>query len=146
MDNPTGTVVEILHGAGARLVAVDVDSVPVCSRCAEGRGCGAGLLSGSSRSRRFEAAVDNGCQLAVGDRVRLKLSPGRLIGAAAYAYGVPLFGAVAAASAAHGMALGDVGSAAASFAGMIVGTLASRRYLRRRSCLSRFEPRVDKVL
>lgn len=145
MDNPTGTVVGILHGAGGRRVTVDLDSVPVCPRCAEGRGCGAGFLAGTGQSRQLETSVDSGVPLVNGDRVELDLAPGRLLAAAVHAYGAPLLGAILAAAVAHGINLGDVASAAASLAGIALGTLASRLSLRRPSRLTRFEPRIDKL-
>ena len=97
MDNPTGTVVGILHAAGGRRVTVEVDSAAVCGRCAAGKGCGAGLLMASGRSRHVEVAVGKRVELIVGDTVQLKLAPRSIVGAAMYAYGAPLFGAHAAA-------------------------------------------------
>lgn len=145
MDNPTGTVVGILQGAGGCRVTVNLDSGPVCPRCAQGRGCGAGFLSATARSRQLETSADERVPLAAGDRVELELAPGRLLAATVHAYGVPLVGAIAAAAAAHGMNLGDVASAAASLAGIAVGALASRWSLRRPSHRARFEPRIGKM-
>jgi len=146
MDDPTGTVVQILHGAGGRYATIDVAAAPGCSRCAEGRGCGAGLLQGPGRSRQYEASVDDRLQLVVGDRVQLKLRPGSLLGAAMHAYGAPLVGAVVAAAVAHGMALGDAEAAAASLAGMAIGTFASRLHIQRPACLARYVARIERVL
>jgi positive regulator of sigma E activity len=146
MDNPRGIVTGVLHAAGGRRATIEIDTATVCSRCASGRGCGAGLWMGGGRSRQVEAAVDEHLELVVGDTVRLKLAPKSIAGAAMQAYGAPLLGAVAAVAVAHGMALGDVEAAAASLAGLAVGSFASRLYAQRPSCLARLEPRIDKVL
>ena len=118
MDSPRGTVVGILHAAGGQRVTVEVDKAIVCARCASGKGCGAGLWLGSERSRQVEAVAHRRFELAVGDTVQL----------------------------AQGMAFGDVEAAAASLAGLAVGSFASRLYLNRPSCLTRLQPRIEKVL
>jgi positive regulator of sigma E activity len=146
MDNPTGTVVGVLHAAGGRRVTVEVDAATVCARCASGKGCGAGLWLGGGRSRQVEVAVDNRFEVGVGDTVQLKLAPSNVFAAAMHAYGAPLLGAVLGAGVAQLMAFGDVEAAAASLAGLAVGSFASRLHMSRPSCLARFEPRIDKLL
>lgn len=146
MDKPTGTVVELLHGADGRRATIAVEADMVCARCAAGKGCGAGLLAGSGRARRIEAAVDDELRLTVGDTVRIKLAPRSLLSASVHGYGAPLLGLLTASLVAYVMSLGDIEAAAASLAGMAVGVFISRLYLQRPSCLGRFHPRVDAVL
>ena len=97
MDNPTGTIhslVADVHGARA---IVEVDLSTACPRCAAGKGCGAGLLVGSSRLRQVEAAIGPGMVLAEGDSVEISLASSNLLQAALIVYGLPLFGAIGAA-------------------------------------------------
>ncbi|HSG58310.1 MAG TPA: SoxR reducing system RseC family protein [Woeseiaceae bacterium] len=146
MDSPTGTVIGILHAADGQRVTVELDKGIVCARCASGKGCGAGLWPGSERSTQIEAVAHKRSDLAVGDTVQLKLPPSGVFAAALHAYGAPLLGVLIAVAVAQGMAFGDVEAAAASLAGLAVGSFASRLYLNRPSCLSRLQPRIDKVL
>ena len=136
----------ILHAAGGQRVTVEVDKAIVCARCASGKGCGAGLWLGSERSRQVEAVAHRRFELAVGDTVQLKLAPSGVFAAAMHAYGAPLLGVLVAVAIAQGMAFGDVEAAAASLAGLAVGSFASRLYLNRPSCLTRLQPRIEKVL
>lgn len=86
MRTPCGSVVEITPDS----VIVDVDALPACQRCARGKGCGAGLLSGDERKRRIEVPRPAELNLAAGDRVVLELSSRTVLRAAVYAYGLPL--------------------------------------------------------
>jgi positive regulator of sigma E activity len=146
MDSPTGTVVGILHAADGQRVTVEIDKGIECARCAAGKGCGAGLWLGADRSRQVEAAANKRFVLAVGDTVQLKLASSGVFAAAMHAYGAPLLGVLTAVAIAEGMAFGDVEAAAASLAGLAVGSFVSRMYLNRPSCLSRLQPRIEKVL
>ena len=142
MTHPTGTVKALLPAADGGRVLVDVDAATACARCAAGRGCGAGLLSGPGGRRCVEARIRPGLQLQEGDGVELELGPGELLRAAAAVYGLPLCGALLFAACAHGLGLGDVAAAASAVAGLGAGLLAGRRYLARPGCLHRFLPTV----
>ena len=86
MKAPCGSVVAITVDS----VIIDVDALPACQRCARGKGCGAGLLSGDERKRRIEVPRPAEMNLAAGDRVVLELSSRTVLRAATYAYGLPL--------------------------------------------------------
>ena len=89
MDHPRGTVVLLERGDTEAVRAfVDVDRSVACPRCAAGKGCGAGILDVTSRTRRVEASVPEGMVLAVGDRVAVSLLPENLLAAASIAYGL----------------------------------------------------------
>lgn len=135
MDIPKGTVVSVETRAEHILATIEVDSMVACPRCAEGRGCGAGLVSGTARLRRVDAVAAPDMELQPGDMVSVELQPGRLLNAALMAYGAPLLGAVLAAALAFSFRFGDAGTAAACLAGLGAGMLASRLYLRRPACL-----------
>jgi sigma-E factor negative regulatory protein RseC len=90
MDSPVGTIVSIADGHAT----VSVDAAIVCARCAAGKGCGAGLLIGSDRTRLIEVQVSPGLGLKAGDKVKLTLSPSNLLRAALLAYGLPLGGII----------------------------------------------------
>ena len=142
MEHPCGIVRSVLATTEGERVIVDVDVREACSRCAAGKGCGAGLLGGTGNRRQVEARTRSGLALAEGDTVQLELAPRGLLHAAATVYGIPMAGALPAAAAAHGLALGDAAAALAALAGLVAGLLASRWYLGRPACLGRFTPLV----
>ena len=90
MDSPVGRIVSVAPGHAT----VMVDAALVCARCAAGKGCGAGLLTGASRSRLIDVSVTPGMDLKPGDDVRLTLAPSHLQRAAVLAYGMPLAGVI----------------------------------------------------
>ena len=59
-------------GDGVRAL-IEVDTEAVCPRCAEGRGCGAGIFSGAGRVRRLEARIPHDLDVAVGGAVEGRL-------------------------------------------------------------------------
>jgi sigma-E factor negative regulatory protein RseC len=142
MEHPCGTVRSVLGTAEGERVIVEVDVRAVCSRCAAGKGCGAGLLTGKGNRRQIEARARTGLALAAGDTVELELAPRELLRAAATVYGIPMLGALLAAAAAYGLALGEAAAAIAALAGLGTGLLASRWYLGRPACMARFIPTV----
>lgn len=146
METPRGTVVSLVTRGRDRVATIDVDVAAVCARCAAGKGCGAGLLTGSGPRRRIEAIAGEELRLQPGDTVEVSLEPRSILHAAFVAYGAPLVGALAAAAIAYGLSFGDVEAAAASLIGIATGMFASRLYLGRRACLERFEPSVSRVL
>ena len=134
-----------MHADGRKAV-VDVDVAAVCVRCADGTGCGAGLFRGAGPIRRVEARIPPGLEPREGDTVRVALEPRDLLHAALAVYGPPLLGAATAAGIAYGLSQTDVETAAAALFGMAVGAFASRMYLKRPACLSRFVPTVERIL
>jgi sigma-E factor negative regulatory protein RseC len=143
MDNPRGRVVSLSNGAeGARaIVSVEVESA--CPRCAAGKGCGAGLVTGAGRNREVEATIRVGLDIGENDIVEISLEPHHLLRAAAIVYGLPMLGAVGAAAIAYALSLGDAAAALAALAGLACGLAVSRWRLQQTSCLRRFVPSVQ---
>jgi sigma-E factor negative regulatory protein RseC len=143
MKNPQGTIVELVRDAGGARAIVEVEAA-VCARCASGRGCGAGVMSGRTGRRRIELLIAPGHELAEGDVVGIELAPGNVLRAASLVYGLPLAGAICGAALAFLNALGDGGAAALAIAGLFAGALVSRSRLESTSCLARFTPVVSR--
>ena len=141
MDSTLARIVAFPTGDGRALV--EVDTSVACSRCAAGRGCGAGLISGRSGSRRIEANVAAGIEVAAGDTVTIDIPGKSLLAAAAIVYGLPLSGAAAGAAIAYLTGTGDAATALGSLAGMAAGFAVSRRRLAQTDCLTRFVPTVS---
>jgi len=146
MDNPTGIIQSLVSDAHGTRAVVEVDVSTACPRCAAGKGCGAGLLLGSSRLRRVEASFSAELRLVEGDNVEIALTPINLLQAALTVYGLPLLGALAGAGLAYVMVLGDAAAASAAILGLLGGLLVGRWRLRYTACLERFVPRIEKRL
>lgn len=144
MQNPSGTIRSLIPEPDGYRAVIDIDVEVACPRCAAGKGCGAGLLSGSGRMRRIEASVRPELELGEGDRVVISLRTGELLGAATIVYGAPMLGGVAAATVAYGLGLGDAVAALAALSGLGAGLAAARWKLRKASCLRRYTPIVEK--
>jgi sigma-E factor negative regulatory protein RseC len=142
MNDPQGTVLDLLHESDGERAIIEVDAEAACPRCAEGRGCGAGIFSGATGSRRLEARIPRGLHVAAGDVVRVSLAPESMLRAAMIVYGLPLAGAASGALAAYQLELGDVGAAALALAGLGAGLWVARLRLRRKECLARFTPTI----
>lgn len=143
MNRPQGTIVAINRDAGGARAVVEVEARAVCARCAAGRGCGAGILSGRSGYRRLDVTVREDAGLSEGDVVSIELAPGSVLRAALIVYGMPLAGAIAGAMLAYLTTLGDGGAAALAISGLFAGAMISRRRLGRETCLARFTPTVS---
>ena len=141
MDSPVGTIVSIADGHAT----VSVDAAIVCARCAAGKGCGAGLLTGSDRTRLIEVQVSPGLGLKAGDKVKLTLSPSNLLRAALLAYGLPLGGIIIA----LGMAwflkqtLDDRLAVLLAIGGLVGGILVGRYLLNKDGCLKNLVPSIS---
>ena len=124
---------------------MSVDAAAVCARCAAGKGCGAGLLTGRDRSRLIDVNVSPGMDLKVGDEVKLTLAPSHLLRAATLAYGLPLCAVIIALGAAWFMnrALNDVAAVFVAIGALIAGVLLGRQFLNRDGCLKNFVPTVS---
>ncbi len=143
MENPQGTVVALLRDGGGHRAVVDVDALAACPRCAEGRGCGAGIFTAQRGNRRVEASIRPGLEIHEGDLVSIGLEPGNVLQAALIVYGLPLLGAAIATTAAYLFALGDPGAAFAALAGLAAGGYVGYRRLNRQACMMQFTPIVS---
>lgn len=122
-----------------------MDTAKVCARCAAGKGCGAGLLTGAGQSRLIDVSVAPGLDLKPGDEVRLTLAPSHLLRAAILAYGLPLLGVLLALGIAWSLNHGidDRFAVALAMGGLLTGTLLGRHLLNRDGCLKNLVPTVS---
>jgi sigma-E factor negative regulatory protein RseC len=146
MNDPQGTIVEIVRDGRGVTAIVDVETDAVCARCASGRGCGAGIFAAKGGNRRLEVAVSESLGLTPGDVVAVRLAPGNVLLAALIVYGLPLAGAAAAAALAYAASLGDAAAALMALLGLVSGALIGRRRLRDDTCLARFTPTVSRCV
>ena len=146
MDNPKGKIQSLISDANGTRAVIGVDVTAACPRCAAGKGCGAGFMSGGSRERQVEASIPAGLELAEGDVVEIALAPHNLLRAALIVYGLPLLGAAIAAALAYGLAMGDVAAAVAALAGLAAGLIVGHWRLRQEACLRRFVPTIERTL
>jgi sigma-E factor negative regulatory protein RseC len=142
MEHPRGRIISVQHSELSPYALVEVDTTVQCSRCAAGKGCGAGLLGGTTGSRRVEALIGAGLTVSEGDEVRIELEPGNLLQASLIVYGVPLVSAIVAAALAYSADLGDLDAALAALGGVVAGLLFARFRLRKANCLRQFTPTV----
>ena len=117
----------------------------MCPRCAAGKGCGAGILSGSPEPAVIRLTTPAGSSFRTGDTVSLSVAPAWLLKAAFFAYGIPLMGTVIAAGIAwtSGLAASDLAAAGFSLMGLASGVAVSRYLLRRTGICDRFEPQLE---
>lgn len=136
MESP---VARILSVKGSRAI-VSIDAASLCPRCAAGKGCGAGLLTGSVRNREIEVFARPDLRLAVGDRVYLTMPDADLLRAAVFAYGLPLAGSMIALGLGW-LVLGpltDTVAVSAASAGLLLGWISSWQALRGARCRRQF--------
>ncbi len=141
MESPVGRIVSIADGQAI----VSVDAAEVCARCAAGKGCGAGLLTGSNRTRLIEVQLPPGMEIEPGDEVRLSLAPSHLLRAAVFAYGLPLGGIVVALGIGSilNKTLDDHLAIALKISGLVMGGLLGRHLLNRDACLRNLVPTIS---
>ena len=141
MDSPIGKIVSI--GPGSATVAVE--RTAACPRCAAGKGCGAGLLSGSTRPAMLEVSLPPNLSLSEGDEVRLTLEPSHLLRASLLVYGLPLAGIILMLIVGWLISrpLSDPEAIAYAIAGLAAGLLAGHWQLNRRDCLKQFVPKIE---
>ena len=142
MENIQGTIISIAHDVNGAHATIDVEAGVICPRCAEGKGCGAGIFGASDQPRRVEAILETGLDVSVGDSVSLTLGSRNLLQASIIVYGWPLFGAAFGAALAQLAGFGDTGAAAAALTGLALGALLARIRLGSRECLTQFMPVV----
>lgn len=140
MDSPVGKIVSIDGGKAM----VEVERKAACPRCASGKGCGAGLLSGSTRPALIEVSVSPRQQYRAGDEVRLTLEPSHLAHATFLVYGLPLLGIVFMLVLGWSLMrpLSDPQAIAFAVGGLVAGLIAGRWQLNRRDCLKHFVPKI----
>lgn len=126
-----GVVRSVRAGSGGPTAAITVQAPATCPRCAEGRGCGAGLFGRRSRYSRIDVPVPDGIELYPGDAVSLDLDERDLLRASMLVYGWPLAGSVLGSVVAWFAGAGDSASALAALGGLAVGVVAARHRLRR---------------
>lgn len=139
MITETGHVVELGHGHAWIACRRQVE----CARCAEGKGCGGGLIGRMLGDRLHRVrAVTGGLSLAPGDRVMIGLDEDAVMRAAFAVYLAPLLAAVAAAALGWATLGGDAWAAAGALAGLGAGLAWARGYGRRHEADPRFQPVV----
>lgn len=141
MESPVGRIVSISDGRAI----VSVDAAAVCARCAAGKGCGAGLLTGSNRTRLIEVNLSPGLEVDTGDEVVLSLAPSHLLRAAVFAYGLPLGGIVIALGTAWilNQTLDDHAAIVLATGGLIMGASLGRHWLKKDACLRNLVPTIS---
>ena len=138
IESAQATVVAVTRHPDGVVARVELDERFACARCAEGRGCGAGLFGAGRERPVFEIPLKSdratGWTPAAGDRVELTAAPGTLLEAAALAYGLPLAGAAGAALLAGLSGAGDFTAVLAALVGLVAAFVVSRRLQSRRAC------------
>jgi sigma-E factor negative regulatory protein RseC len=125
-----GIVRELRRTPSGNLAEVLLEAAPACPRCAEGRGCGAGLFGRRRRLARVRVPGDSASEFEIGQAVTLSVAGERLLGIALAAYGLPLAGAVLATGAAGLAGLGEGAAILAAACGLAAGAGLARRRLR----------------
>ena len=141
MNQPQGKVISLRSSTtGASTAVVEVEAAAACARCAAGKGCGAGLFSGSG-TRRLDVEVPPSVDVVEGDVVTIDMAGGQLLPAALIVYGWPLAGAAAGSLlAVAGPWPGDIAAAGGALAGLVTGGLLASRRLASARCMERFRP------
>lgn len=117
-----------------------------CQRCADGRGCGGGVLGRllGDRLHRVRAATGS-VEVAPGDQVLIGLEEDAVMRAAAVVYLVPLLAALAGGALAVSLAGGgDLVAIAGAVAGLMLGVRWARVYSRRHEADALFQPVILK--
>jgi len=141
MDSPVATIISISNGKAI----VAVSRTVACARCAAGKGCGAGLLSGKSKPVNLAVPVPETLDLQVGDKVILELSPDSLLRASFLVYGLPLIGLISALILGWLFAgpLSDGYAVGLAIVGLVTGLLVGRARIGRNRCLEQFVPTIS---
>ncbi len=113
-----------------------------CQRCAEGRGCGGGIIGRMLGDRLHKVRAATGAvEVAPGDQVLIGLGEDAVLRAAAAVYLVPLLAALAGGIAASGLAGGgDLAAVLGAAAGLLLGLGWARGYSRRHAADATFQP------
>lgn len=113
-----------------------------CARCAEGRGCGGGVLGRLLGDRLHKVRAATGSvAVSPGDQVLIGLGEDVVMRAAAVVYLVPLLAALAGALAAWRLGGGgDLAAVIGAGTGFVLGLGWARRYSRRHAGNASFQP------
>jgi sigma-E factor negative regulatory protein RseC len=138
--------------ASGKIISVCADTATVsiadtgCPRCAAGKGCGAGLLTGRTGSTEVELQLPPGHHYRAGDKVTLSIASSSLLRAALLAYGLPLAGTVLALTLGWLLMapLSDLAAALIALAGLLAGFFAGRGQLRKDDWCRQFVPSIDR--
>ena len=117
MIEQTGRVAEVRSG----FAIVETNPRAACGGCRVEGGCGLVGLARLLSQRRDAVRVADHLGLTPGDTVVLGLQAGKLVRAAAAAYGIPLVGLVLGSTLATGVGVPDGGAALAGGAGLLAG-------------------------
>ena len=142
MASPQGRILSIYRDADPPCAVVEIAAAPICKRCASGKGCGAGILSGDGKPRSVEALLPRDLAVREGDRVSIELAPENLLRAASLVYGLPLTGAIIASAAAGLLGVNDLAALTMAAVGTVSGMTIGRLRLRKALCLRNFTPTV----
>jgi sigma-E factor negative regulatory protein RseC len=140
MDRASGEIISVSGTTATVSVAATG-----CPRCAAGKGCGAGLLTGTNESAEIEIQLPPGHHYRVGEAVTLSIASSSLLRAALLAYGLPLAGTVLALTAGWLVMapLNDLAGALIALAGLLAGFAAGRRQLRKDAWCEQFVPSIN---
>lgn len=113
-----------------------------CARCAEGRGCGGGVLARLLGDRLHKIRAATGAVAVVpGDQVLIGLGEDVVLRAAAAVYLVPLVLALAGALGASALlGGGDLAAVAGAAGGLLLGLRWARAYSRRHAADTSLQP------
>ena len=120
-----------------------------CKRCAEGRGCGGGLLGRLLGDRLHRVrALTRDQDLNAGDRVELSLSEAALLQGAFQVYGMPLMGFLGLPLVAFWLfgISDDFALLAAGIAGLVLGVVLARRFAAASASGRGFQPAITRRL
>jgi len=138
------TAIAKIVSISGRTAVVDVGSVPVCPRCAAGKGCGAGLFGTNAGAITLNVELPASGAFKAGESVQLAIPSSRLLRASMLAYGLPLLGAL-------GLTmfgwlfvqpLSDAAAALFAMSGLLIGFFVGRRRLNKESCARQFQPEI----
>ncbi|MFK8015106.1 MAG: SoxR reducing system RseC family protein [Gammaproteobacteria bacterium] len=124
----------------ATVIAIHAKGIEVCARasvdcrlCAQGRGCGGGLIS--ALLRRGESSImarPGSAAFSIGESVRLEMTGGALLKAAAWVYLGPLAGLLCVVLSLYSLDVrNDLGLALGALIGLAAGALLARGHFRR---------------
>ena len=98
-----------------------------CKRCAEGKGCGGGILAQAFANKTYQLSIDKNKQLKLKDLVYIGIRSSLLVRASLLLYLLPLIVMVTVALVASSLTSGeDVYTVPAAIIGLIIGALISR--------------------
>ena len=124
-------------------IHVQVVNVGNCPKCAEGNGCGGGLIGRLAGHQRHSVQVTSRVpNLVPGDRVVVGVDPGAVLSASLVVYLLPIIGMVGLGAFAHGPLQGtDLLVTAFGVTGLGAGLMAVR-WQSGRMDISRYRPEV----